>query len=63
MKQRFLPTATTTEREDFSARITRAVNEFGTWSTARTQKQHRENVERARARYRKPKRRVPSVSR
>jgi hypothetical protein len=47
MKHHFSPTATATEREDFGTRIMGAVDELGTRSTALTQKQHRENVERA----------------
>jgi hypothetical protein len=50
-------------REDFGAQITRAVDAFGARSASLTQKRHRENVARARSRYRKPKRRAPSVSR
>jgi hypothetical protein len=49
--------------EDFGDQLRRAGDERGKLLGVLTQKQHRENVERERARYRKPKRRAPSVSR
>jgi hypothetical protein len=49
-------------RESFADKITRAVDARGILLGALTQKQHHENVERARNRYRSLKRRKATVS-